>query len=640
MIGSVLDKYEVLQKLGEGATATVYRGRHLTIGRDVAIKVLHPHLSASSRYRERFNREARAVGRLSHQNIVSILDYSGQNAEECYIVTELIDGVTVLELIQQRGRLPSEIAALIGAALASALAFAHREGIIHRDIKPENVMIRRDGRVKLMDFGVARVLDESSITLDGSLLGSPAYMSPQQALDETLDGRTDIFSLGTVLFHAVTGHVPFSGSNASVILRNIIEANRPDVLELAPQASPSIAAVIDRLLQPRPDDRYPTADDASAALLACLDEVGLSPEHPTINLRAYVVDAVACEESLATILRPTLLQVGKDRLTRGDTLGALQLFNRLLAIDEDNAEVIALIQSLHQAAPGASWRTRAPLPALILVVLGLLLGGGAWVWTHRDSTSQVDSSPAAPVAITAPAVTAPPPGTATTASGPAVVSPPPDGALVPALTPPSPPRASPGSMVPVRIPEGARKAMTLTLPAPAAVKPAEVVFNLKEAGNAYCDVWVDGVKHGARRDSNPAEAWIGTEGRPLKLPPGKYQIEVRNPYADPWKTDIQLSEGEPITLTPVLRRKQVEFTVNPLIPDGCKLTVGTTVYDPVRTFRTINLRDPDPATLATFECPSPIGSFSVTLGETVPGGTVMLPTRVPNTRGTSLPVNP
>ncbi|MES2637981.1 MAG: protein kinase [Myxococcota bacterium] len=636
MIGSVLDKYEVLQKLGEGATATVYRGRHLTIGRDVAIKVLHPHLSASSRYRERFNREARAVGRLSHQNIVSILDYSGQNAEECYIVTELVDGVTILELIQQRGRLPSEIAALVGASLASALAFAHREGIIHRDIKPENVMIRRDGRVKLMDFGVARVLDESSITLDGSLLGSPAYMSPQQALDETLDGRTDLFSLGTVLFHAVTGHVPFSGSNASVILRNIIEANRPDVLELAPQASPAIAAVIDRLLQPRPDDRYPTGDDASAALLECLAEVGISADHPTINLRAYVVDAVSCEDHLATILRPTLLQVGKDRLDRGDTLGALQFFNRLLAIDEDNAEVISLIQSLHQAAPEPSRRTRALLPALVIVVLGLLVGGSWWVWSQRDvppraagrAATEAEADPASSAtsdgteSSTGPADV----GSATNTAGsnPTGGATAPDAAGTPVAAAVSPPRTSLGDLLPVRIPEGARKAMDLPRP----VKLAEVVFIITD--NATYDVWVDGVRVGARRDGNPTETWIGTGTRPLKLTPGKHAIEVRNPYADPWRTEVQLSEGEPLTLTPVLLRKQVEFTVHYLIPDACKLTIGDMVYDPVRTFRTIKLRDPRPDTLATFECPGPIGTFAVPIGKTEPGGTVFLPTHVPN----------
>lgn len=281
MTESVNDKYKVLEKLGEGATATVYRGQHLAIGKDVAIKVLHPHLSSSSRYRERFNREARACGRLSHENIVSILDYSGQNAEDCYIVTELVVGATLLELIELHGKLPSEIVLLIGIELAKACAFAHRAGIIHRDIKPENVMIRRDGVIKLMDFGVARVADEGQITLDGSLLGSPAYMSPQQAVDDQLDGRSDLFSLGTVLFHAVTGHIPFAGTNASIILRNIIDGQRAEVLELSPEAAPALASVIDRLLQTRAEDRHADADAAAEALRAALDESGIPAGHPS-----------------------------------------------------------------------------------------------------------------------------------------------------------------------------------------------------------------------------------------------------------------------------------------------------------------------------------------------------------------------
>ncbi|MDP2311618.1 MAG: protein kinase [Pseudomonadota bacterium] len=637
MIGSVLDKYEVLQKLGEGATATVYRGRHLTIGRDVAIKVLHPHLSASSRYRERFNREARAVGRLAHQNIVSILDYSGQNAEECYIVTELVDGVTLLELIQQRGRLPSEIAALVGADLASALAFAHREGIIHRDIKPENVMIRRDGRVKLMDFGIARVLDESSITLDGSLLGSPAYMSPQQALDEPLDGRTDIFSLGTVMFHAVTGHVPFSGSNASVILRNIIEANRPEVLELAPQASPAITAVIDRLLQPRAEDRYATADDASAALIASLDEVRLSANHPTINLRAYVVDAVACEEHLAAILRPTLLEVGKERLTRGDTLGALQLFNRLLAIDEDNAEVIALIQSLHQSPPAMPRRMRAIIPALALLFLAALVGGGWWAWSrgelpppkaHLASKDKptVESAAVSLVSPVGPAVVAlPPVAPASNAVGAATMPEPAAPVEAPQDPGDTPIRPPAGAPLPMRLPGGIRvPTQGVAAPAPAALKPAQLVLTLTEA--TFADVWVDGQKVGARA-GGPIDTWVGTEDNPVELVPGKRIIEVGNKYAETWREEVQASEGEIIRRTPVLRRKKVTYNVNPRIPIACTLTVDGVYYD---RSRTLELRDPNPGTRAAFECPAPLGKFEVDLPMSEPGGTAMLPTHMPN----------
>jgi serine/threonine protein kinase len=612
MIGSVLDKYEVLQKLGEGATATVYRGRHLTIGRDVAIKVLHPHLSASSRYRERFNREARAVGRLSHQNIVSILDYSGQGTDDCYIVTELVDGMTLLALLQERGRLPSEIAAMVGADLAAALGFAHTAGIIHRDIKPENVMIRRDGRIKLMDFGVARVLDESSITLDGSLLGSPAYMSPQQALDETLDGRSDLFSLGTVLFHSVTGHVPFSGTNASVILRNIIEGNRPDVLELAPQTSPAVAAVIERLLQPRPDDRYPNAEAVQTALLAALEEVHIGPDHPTINLRAYVVDPDACELALATSLKTTLLDVGKERLTQGDTLGALQLFNRLLAIDEENPEVITLIQSLHQAP--AAPRRRAPVWLSLTAVLALLVSVGVW-WGTRAPV--VAEAPVAEVPRMAPAVTSPPPPVVASTTAPSTPA--------PNVAPPVEPRSAEpalatrgadGQRTPVRLPIEPRS--------PAAQESARLVIKLTQPGPDV-DVWVDGRRHGARKDFNKTSTWVGTSSNPLELSPGKHLIQLKGPYIEDWEQDVLLAPGEVQELPPVLSKKKANFVVNQAVTNECTFTVGAEHYE-LPAHRTFSLRDPSPGTPVVFTCPS--GTITTTLGVVEPGGERVIPTRV------------
>ena len=141
MIGTQLDKYEILEKIGEGGMATVYRGTHTTLGREVAIKVLHPHLSNALKNRKRFAREARTIERMEHEGILKIYDYSGESAELCYIVTELIEGETLKELIQRDGMLPSELVALIGVRLADGLAFAHDAGVIHRDIKPENVML-------------------------------------------------------------------------------------------------------------------------------------------------------------------------------------------------------------------------------------------------------------------------------------------------------------------------------------------------------------------------------------------------------------------------------------------------------------------------------------------------------------------
>ncbi len=272
MIGTFLDKYEVLQKIGEGGMATVYRARHTTLGREVAIKILHPHLSAVARNRRRFAREARAIEHLDHENILKIFDYSGSDAEDCYIVTEFVEGQTLRQLIEARGLLPSEVAAFIGIKLADALRYAHEAGIIHRDLKPENVMLRVDGTVKLMDFGIARFLDESSVTMTGALVGSPAYMSPEQALERKLDARSDLFSLGTLLYHLVTGQLPYAGSNPSIILRNIIEGVRREVLDVQPGVAPKLADVINRLLELEPDARYDSAEAGASAVAAVLDD--------------------------------------------------------------------------------------------------------------------------------------------------------------------------------------------------------------------------------------------------------------------------------------------------------------------------------------------------------------------------------
>ncbi len=630
MIGSVIDKYEVLQKLGEGATATVYRGRHLSIGKDVAIKVLHPHLSASSRYRERFHREARAVGRLSHDNIVSILDYSGQNNEECYIVTELVDGVTLLQLIEEHGRIPSEILVAIGLELASALAFAHEHGIIHRDIKPENVMVRRDGVVKLMDFGVARVLDEGQITLDGSLLGSPAYMSPQQAVDEKLDGRSDLFSLGTVLFHAVTGHVPFAGSNASIILRNIIDGQRAEVLELNPQAAPALAAVIDKLLQTRVEDRYAAAAEVETALAAVLVESGLRLDHPRINLRAWLVNPKDVEAALATHLLTDLLARGKERLARGDTMGALQLFNRLLAVDEEHEEVLTLIQSLH-AAP--TQRTRVGVLGIVAAAALLLAGLGAWAWYPRSAPAEAPPAPKPSAEL----VSADPP----TSANPATVAPPsPEIAATDPQQPASPPTTShlPGS----RIITGSRPpppspATAALVAAPDPSTPGTVVIDASQFYTPV-EVWVDGKRKGKFRDG-PAKEWVGTGDNPIEVSPGEHELRVKNDAMEDWSVRFTVAAGERQQVKPELRPLSAQILVNPAMPGDCLLTVGTTPYGPLSGTRRTFVKPTDPDAQVIFDC-GDRGRFPFPVPATQAGKLTIVPVELPAALKSALGATP
>jgi len=378
LIGTFLDKYEVLQKIGEGGMATVYRARHTTLGREVAIKILHPHLSAVARNRRRFAREARAIEHLDHENILKIFDYSGSDAEDCYIVTEFVEGQTLRQLIEARGLLPSEVAAFIGIKLADALRYAHEAGIIHRDLKPENVMLRVDGTVKLMDFGIARFLDESSVTMTGALVGSPAYMSPEQALERKLDARSDLFSLGTLLYHLVTGQLPYAGSNPSIILRNIIEGVRREVLDVQPGVAPKLADVINRLLELEPDARYDSAEAVAIALAAVLDEVELTPEADWSLIR-YLVAADDYEERLRDHLDEVLLDQGRSALRTGDHLVAQRMFNRLLAQDPHHEEVLTLLSDLHQHGPDDGDHARA-LTGLGGGLAVLAIGVAAWWW--------------------------------------------------------------------------------------------------------------------------------------------------------------------------------------------------------------------------------------------------------------------
>ncbi len=614
MIGSVIDKYEVLQKLGEGATATVYRGRHLSIGRDVAIKVLHPHLSASTRYRERFNREARAVGRLSHENIVSILDYSGQSADDCYIVTELVDGATLQALLEEHGRIPSELACLIGIELCHALGFAHAASVIHRDIKPENVMIRRDGRVKLMDFGVARVLDEGQITLDGSLLGSPAYMSPQQALDEKLDGRSDLFSFGTVLFYSVTGTVPFSGTNASVILRNIIDGQRLEVLAINPSVAPALASVIDRLLQPRPDDRYPSAQATAEALEAVLVESGIAHDHPTINLRSWLVAPRETEAALDTHLRAHLLARGKERLTANDAVGALQLFNRLLAIDEDHAEVLALIQSLHAPAPS---RRKAGIWASVAAASLLLVGTLAWWFYPREPLEAERPSAATAAVVVVPPPQAPPaePAVELTALPQGPVEP------VSSRLAPLPPHIKKLTAAPDK---GTPSTAALVVPEAVAILPGTVTLEVLKPA----EVWLDGKRVGSFR-TGPSSEWIGTRSRPIEVQAGTHTLELKNSGAVPYVEEFTIGAGESRHVRAELKEKPTVFIIHAGMPRDCTLTVGTAPYGTVANIRgQIQLTGPDPATPVRFDCPGK-GVYEMPLGPSLAGKERFLPDTLP-----------
>lgn len=277
-----LDRYEIDREIGRGGMAVVYRGVDLTLKRPVAVKVMHPHLLKRPDARERFCREARVIAKLRHENIVEVYDYSGsdvpadqESSEDALIVTELIEGISLAEYLTLHGPMLPEMAAMVTSIVAGALEHAHENGVIHRDVKPENIMIGVGGTLKLMDFGIAHVIDMEHLTVTGAIVGSPAHMSPEQVDGKALDARTDIFSLGTLFFLLASGSLPFSSDTPSGLLRAISEAKAPDVRARVRGFPDDLYAILTKMMARESDRRYQTAAEVQAAITAALAGPGL-----------------------------------------------------------------------------------------------------------------------------------------------------------------------------------------------------------------------------------------------------------------------------------------------------------------------------------------------------------------------------
>ena len=272
-IGKLLDnRYEILELVGTGGMAKVYKARDHRLNRLVAIKILREELAQDAEFRRRFHDESQAVAMLSHPNIVAVYDVS-RSSELEYIVMELIDGITLKQYMQKKGKLNWREALHFIIQITKALGHAHSRGIIHRDIKPHNIMVLRDGSVKVADFGIARVASGGHSTLTQEALGSVHYISPEQARGSHIDSRSDLYSAGVVLYEMITNRLPFEGDTPVSVAIQHINSIPLSPRELDPAIPEALEAITMKAMAPNPDDRYLSANE----MLADLEEFRKNP---------------------------------------------------------------------------------------------------------------------------------------------------------------------------------------------------------------------------------------------------------------------------------------------------------------------------------------------------------------------------
>jgi serine/threonine protein kinase len=302
-VGENVGPYRIIEQLGQGGMATVFKAYHASLDRYVAIKVLHPAFGEDPAFEARFQREARVVAKLEHPNIVPIYDYA-EHEKRPYLVMKFIEGDT-LKARLDRGPLSSEETLKIVEAVGSALAYAHKQGVLHRDIKPSNVLVAADGQIYLADFGLARIAQSGESTLSGDMLiGTPQYISPEQAMGvRELDERTDVYSLGVMIYEIVVGKVPFSADTPFSIIHDHIYSPLPLPRKVNPGVSEQIERVLLKSLAKDRLDRYATVDQMVAAFKEAWTQAVI-PTQTAVATRASMQQAVEAAQRTSPNVGP------------------------------------------------------------------------------------------------------------------------------------------------------------------------------------------------------------------------------------------------------------------------------------------------------------------------------------------------
>ncbi len=407
-----LEKYDLIEEVGHGGMATVYRARDRRLDREVAVKLIHRHLRENREVAARFVAEARAVARLKHPNIVEVYDVSGDDEFERYLVVELVRGPSLREALTGAGFLPPELAASIVVELCAGLEQAHAADIIHRDVKPENVLMAlesRSGReasrpratespeglVKLTDFGIAKLLDAQGVTSTGQVLGSPAHMSPEQIEGGEVTVRSDVFGLGVLLYECLVGKLPFDGNNPAQVLRRVLDGQVAPAERCRPTVGQQYARIVHTALAHEPTERYPSVEALRDALSAELAYVGM--DSPRQEVGAFLRDPTGYAAGFEERIVPRLVEAARRARADRDVARAAAYFNRALAYRPGDAELLAEVTRLVRGARARRVAVGAgALGAVLLVVSSLgVLGYRHWA----RSVSPLSVAAVAPPAV-------------------------------------------------------------------------------------------------------------------------------------------------------------------------------------------------------------------------------------------------
>jgi serine/threonine-protein kinase len=381
--------------------ATVYRARDRRLGREVAVKVIHPHLRDSREVASRFGTEAHAVAKLRHPNIVEVYDVSEPGDAEQYLVVELVRGPTLRQLLQEHAPMPAEVAAAIAHQLAGALAHANAHGVVHRDVKPENVLIERKApaeggsdapppsagpraTVKLTDFGIAKLLDVQGVTTTGQVLGSPAHMAPEQIEGGEVDARSDVYGLGIVLYEGLVGHLPFEGANAAQVLRRVLDGVYAPAHVERPAIGSRWSAIVERALASSRDARFPDAGAMGQAIAAELERLALPG--PQSVLQEWLDDPAAYAAAHDRPLIDRLCALAGEARKSGNAIGAAGDYNRALALAPDDPNLLRIVTSLQRAESRARAMRRLGVGGVATLGIAAIAAGAVRLVHGRTAT--------------------------------------------------------------------------------------------------------------------------------------------------------------------------------------------------------------------------------------------------------------